>query len=249
MSSPVFNVHVGDHVEIMLSTNPRKRTSGTVAYIFPDSSNDEITVLLKNGDKGLVFNIINSEEMRKERIMGEDQHTENKENFFESNMSNLEIPQTVQSFLNSEGGYLYIGVRDTGTSRERLVGLDPDFEQISNHKLLTNDKLCDELERKIMNALDKYLESDTALGPLVEIKFVRVSGTQIVEIDVLPSPKPWFYRHLARSNKPKSFELWFSGEKEGERVLDDFYIRRGGSKKRLPTHKEFYTYVMDHFKT
>ena len=186
------DVHVGDEVEITLSSNPTKRSEGVVARVFPDSGRDKITVLLKNGDKGHLISVKNSEEMVKKRIMRENQHAENKECFYEDVMRGEVIPQTVQSFLNSEGGYLYVGVRDTGTLKERLVGLGRDFEQISGHEDMANDKLCDMLERKMMAALDKRLESDTALGPLVEIRFVHVSNTQIAEIKITRSTKPWF---------------------------------------------------------
>ena len=247
--SPVSEVHIGDHVEITLVSDHMKTSSGIVHYKFPDSGDGWVTVLLKNGDKGRVIDVIDPEESIKQRIMNEGHYTENKKNFFEDVMSNKVIPQTVQSFLNSEGGFLYIGVLDTGTLEERLVGLDQDFEQIQGYKNMTNGEMCDEMERKIMDALDKYLKSNTALGPLVEIKFVQISGVQIAEIKITQSSKPWFFRRLSKNNKPQSFELWLDNKRVGKRVLDDFYIRRGGSKKMLSTHEEVYTYVMDHFKT
>ena len=159
------------------------------------------------------------------------------------------IPQTIQSFLNSDGGHLYIGVRDVGTLKERLMGLDYDFSQISGHKDMTNDKLCDELGRRIMDALERHLTSVTLLGPLVEIRFVGINDVQIAEINIMKSPKPWFFCHKSKNNKQQSFELWLNKKRVGERVLDDFYIRRGGSKKLLATHNEFYNYTVEHFKT
>ena len=249
LMSPVTNIQVGDYVEIMLSSDHTRTSSDVVWHIFPPSGNDWTTVLLENGDRGRVIQVINSEELIMQRIMREDQHTENKENFSEYVMRHKVIPQTVQSFLNSEGGYLYIGVHDTGTLEERLVGLDYDFGQIEDHESMTDDKLCDTLKRNIMNALGKYLESDTDLGPLVDIRFVQVSGTHIVEIKILQSPKPWFFRHLTKGNRPQVFNIQHSDKKVEQRELDDFYIRRGDSKKMLSTHKEFYKYAVDHFKT
>jgi len=246
--NPVSNVHVGDHVEITLLSDPSRISSGTVAYVFPDSDSGRITVLLKNGDRGRVIQVLNSDELTKGRIMREDQYTENKENFSEDVMRNKVIPQTVQSFLNAEGGRVYIGVRDTGTLQERLVGLYGDFSQIPDHENTANDKLCDELERRIMDALDRHLSSVVSLGSLVDIKFISVLGIQIAEINVLQSPKPWFYRHLSRNNKPQVFELRADSKTVTERTLDDFYIRQGGRKKLLSTHEEFYTYAIHHFK-
>lgn len=246
--SPISNVHVGDHVEIILSSN-HKISSGIVFDIFPDSEKDAIIVLLNNGDEGRVIRVINSEELIKERIMREDQYTENKENFSQDIMRTKSIPQAVQSFLNSDGGHLYIGVRDTGTLEERLVGLNYDFEQIKGHEDMRDDELCDELERSIMSTLDKYLTSVTDIGSLVKCRFVRIKNVQIAEIHIFKSAKPWFYCNLSKNNRLQKFELCISMKKVGGRILDDFYIRRGGSKKLLSTHEEFYKYIVDHFKT
>ena len=246
--SPVTDVQVGDYAEIMLSSDHTRTSSDVVWRIFPPSGNDWTTVLLENGDRGRVIQVINSEELTMQRIMREDQHTENKANFSEYVMRHKVIPQTVQSFLNSEGGYLYIGVVDTGTPEERLVGLDYDFGEIDGHESMTNDKRCDILKRSIMDALGKHLESDTALGPLVDIRLVQISGTHIVEIKILQSPKPWFFRYFIKGNRPQVFKIQHNDGKVEERELDDFYIRRGDSKKILSTHKEFYKYAVDHFK-
>ncbi len=247
--SSKLNVNVGDYVEIILLSDPRKTSTGRVSHILVDPTSNKITVLLDNGDKGRVIQIMNSEKIIEERIMYEDQYTENKANFSEKVMSTMVIPKTVQSFLNSDGGYLYIGVGDTGTLTERLIGLDYDFSHITDHKNKSNYTLCDELERKIMDALDKYLDSDTALGSLVNIRFVYVLEVQIIEIKIKSSTKPWFFRNLNKANKPLKFVISSNDTEKHERVLDDFYIRQGGSKKMLSTHREFYTYVLDHFKT
>ena len=205
------------------------------------------TVVLTNGDKGDVTRVIDSPNMIPKRIMAEGQHTENKEKFGEDIMREKVIPQAVQSFFNSEGGHLYIGVKDTGNLGERLVGLDDDFGQIEGSENMTNDKLCDELEKRILDALEKHLSSDAAIGQLVKIKFVIVEGVQIAEILVKPSPKPWFFRHLTKGNKLKKFDLYFDNKKLEARTLDDFYIRRGNSKKPLDTHEHFYRYAVERF--
>lgn len=245
MTENACGIHLGDRVKIATWTNPARHSEGSIYKIV--SSDDLPVVILKNGDKGRVIHIINSENAIKERIMSEDQYTENKENFGEDVMCSNVIPHTVQSFLNSEGGYLYIGVKDTGGLKERLVGLDYDFDLIRGSENIANDKLCDVMGRRIMSSLGRYLESEANLGPLVQIKFVHVCGVQITEIKIGKSPKPWFYRHISKSNKPQQFELHFNNKVIGQRILDDFYIREGGGKKLLQTHNEFYTYAKDHF--
>ena len=241
----LFNVHELDHVEIILLANPGIQSSGKVIRVL--SSNFETIVVLENGDKGKVIRIINSITAIKERIMIESQYTENKENFGALHMCDKVIPQTVQSFLNSEGGYLYIGIKDTGSLDERLVGLTVDFELISGFETMINDKLCDKLSMKIMDYLQKYLTSCIPIGPLVELNFVHINNIQILEIIIKKSPNPWFYQHLSKSNKPMQFELIFQKESFGKRCLDDFYIRSGAGKKPLHTSKEISDYLYQHF--
>ena len=240
-----MSIHVGDYVRIRVWSNPAQNSEGSV-YKIVKMDNPPI-VILRNGQKGEVIQIINSEDKIKERIMSEGQYVENKENFGNNIMCTNVIPHTVQSFLNSEGGYLYIGIRDTGNLNERLVGLDYDFKLIKGDRELPRDKLCDMLERRILSSLDKYLESEASLGPLVQIRFVYVCSVQLIEVNIKKSPKPWFYRNITKSNKLKQFELHWNNKMLREQIIDDFYIREGGGKKLLQTHKEFYTYAKDRF--
>ncbi len=241
------DVHVGDRVDIALLSDPACFSSGIVHMVLSNPDSDKTVVILKDGKKGRVVSVTDSESVIRERIMREDQYAENKEKFSEKIMRGKVIPMTVQSFLNSEGGHLYIGVKDTGTLVERLVGLEFDFEQIEDHQNMTNDKLCDKLEQKIMDSLDDNLESDVPLGPLVAIRFIRVNGVQVAEINIKRSSKPWFFLNKTKGNKPKTFDLFFNNEKVDQRTLDDFYIRLGGGKKRLSTHAEFYKYSRGRF--
>lgn len=242
-----FIVHQGDHVRISLRKDPSQHSEGEVLRIQSDKDPSKITVVLQNGDSGTVIDVINSLEIIKKRILAEGQYTENKENFGERVMRTDVIPKTVQSFLNSEGGYLYIGIRDVGDIHDRLVGLDYDFELLkSKTENPSIDKLCDMLETQIMDTLAKYLTSDAALGTLLKINFPKIQDMLIVEIIINKSPHPWFFRNLTKSNKDRKFEIQTDNGRE-ERTLDDFYIRRGNSKKRLDTLKEFYDYAKGRF--
>ncbi len=234
------HVCIGDYVEVREELTGNSK--GTVCAIL--SQKDPPRVRLINGDTGQVVRVINSEKIILQRIMNEDQYTENKENFNEQIMRNKVIPQTVQSFLNSEGGYLYIGVRDTGESNERLVGIDSDLSMIDSADR-SNDHLCDVLKIKIMDTLDKYLSSEVSLGSLIRIEIVSIQNVQLVEVRMQRSPEPWFYRHI-KNGRPKRFELHFDG-KSTQRIIDDFYIRHGNKKKMLETHEEFYTYAKTRF--
>ena len=244
--STTIDVHIGDEVEIISLTDPGKFSAGIVYKIFDPESNRP-TVLLRNSEKGRVVGIKNSDKMIKDGIMNEDHHNENKETFSDETMRHEVIPQTVQSFLNSDGGNLYVGVKDSGPIDERLTGLDYDFKHIDGYKHLSNDKLCDKLTLKIMDALNKYLISDTKIGPLVTIKYPYVRDIQIAHIRVKRSQKPWFFQHLGRSGKQVEFDLSLN-DKHIKRKLDDFYIRDGAMKRLLTTNQEFYKYYIDHFK-
>ena len=240
------DVRVGDHVQITLLVNPARQSTGRVFRVLSLNATN-VVVVLTNGDKGKVIRVINSEDVIKERIMTEGQYAENKENFSKDVMRNDVIPKTVQAFLNSEGGHLYIGVRDVGRLGERLVGLDYDFKIIDPDQKMTTDKKCDTLERQIMDSLAKHLESDESIGPLVKFRFVQIRDVLILEIAIKQSSKPWFYKHLTRSNRRQEFEIYVGGNRVGKRTLDDVYIRSGSSKKALETHKDFYDYVKHHF--
>ena len=240
LSSKHVGVCIGDYVKV---DGESGYSEGTVCDVLLQKYPPRVR--LENGDAGYVVNIINSRDVVLRRIMNEGQYTENKENFCEQIMRDEVIPKTVQSFLNSEGGYLYIGVRDTGEQSERLVGLNRDFDMIDSPDR-SNDKLCDILQGMIIGSLEKHLRSNTSLGSLVEIKIINVLDTQIVEIRIQKSPMPWFYTHISKKNKRKKFKC-FDGQSMHERELDDFYIRQGNAKKRLDTHEDFYMYAENHF--
>ena len=244
MLEETSGVCLGDYVKISILPDPSQHVEGTVCCIL---SHKDSLVRLVSGDTGYVQDVFRSEEVAKKRIMFENQYTENKKNFSPDVMHDEVIPKTVQSFLNSQGGYLYIGVQDDGDLNERLVGLDYDFSMINDSANLPNDKLCDILERKIMATLDKYLESDASLGPLVQVGFIRVCGVQIAEIRIRKSPEPWFYKNLAKSCRPKVFEHKSRDGTMTQRRVDDFYIRFGGSKKLLETHSQVCQYIRNNF--
>jgi len=245
------DIHIGVHVKICLLSNPKEFSEGIVYRILSEDDDPQgIIVVLENGKKGRTVQIMNSEEIIEHRILDENQYSENKENFGEDVMKYEVIPKTVQSFLNSEGGFLYIGVKDTGTLEERLVGLDFDRKLIEKSKgqKLSDDKFLDHLEMEINDVLNKFLSSSAPIGPLISINFPKIKGKLISEIHISKSIDPFFFKHLTRKNSPKRFELKFNNETVGQRSVDDFYIRTGGKKKLLETHEEFYIYVKNHLK-
>ena len=239
-----LSVHAGDHVIISPIVAPETHLEGDVFKVIPGGAPSNPTVILETGEKGRVISVMHNIELH---IMKETQYTENKERFGESVMKDKSIPQAVQSFLNSEGGTVYLGIKDSGTIEERLVGLDRDLEQMREKTEDTTDKLCDYLAMAIMDALEKHLASSAPLGPLVSVNFKDVRDKKIAEILISPSSEPWFYRHTSSRNKLKIFNIKYGDENYKSQKLDYFYIRRGASKKLLETHEEFYNYAKRRF--
>ena len=210
---------------ILLISDPTTPMEGDVFRVLHGGNPQTPTVILDTGDKGRVVRVLSD---IRSRIMEEDQYNENKEGFSEDVMRHKVIPETVQSFLNSDGGHLHLGVKDTGKSpRDRLVGLDSDFQQIKGFEEMTTDKLCDELARKIIDAVNKHLVSSVQLGPLVDVRFEYIEGVYIADIRIKRSPEPWFFKNRKETS--------------------NFCIRQGGGKKWIDTYEEFYNYTKEHF--
>ncbi len=244
----VDHVVPGDRVTIISHAGEKIETVTGDVWKIKHFDTDKAIVVLKDGHQGIVIQVENNEKIIKNRIMVENQYSENKENFGEEIMRTSTIPKAVQAFLNSDGGYLYIGIRDSGTLKEKLVGLDYDLKLL-NKPDESVDKLKDRLELKIMNTLEKYLTSATSIGSLVKINFPVIDGVSILEITIKKSPTPWFYTLLTNKNKIRKYKLEDEDGNIIERELDGFYIRRGGSKIPLTMHKDVLEYVIDHFST
>lgn len=243
-----FDVRKGDRVIIKVRNDSDTNAEGKIFRILKTDDSGNTHVVLEDGRSGIVSSVLSKLQDVKWRIMNESQHSENKEVFGEEEMKSDVIPKSVQAFLNSEGGYLYVGIRDSGSLEERLVGIDRDLDMANTKKEnLTNGELCDILHRNVLDALEKYLRSDSDLGSLVDIDFPLICGIQIMQITVKSSPHPWFFKNLSRSNKEKEFQVIFDGGVFDRRKLDDFYIRRGNAKTRLTTAEDLYNYFRVRF--
>jgi predicted HTH transcriptional regulator len=256
----ISDVHIGVSTKISLLSSSNEFSEGVVYKVLSEKDDPKgVIVILENGKKGHVIQIVNSAEIIKRRILSENQYSENKEVFGAPVMKTKVIPQTIQSFLNSEGGYLYIGIKDTGTLEERLVGLTFDREIIENGRRakdwlererkekLPDEKFEDFLEMDLMTVLTKYLASDEPIAPLLETNFPEIDGVKILEIHIAKSPKPFFFKNLLSDGREIKFNIKFNNESFGQRFLDNFYIRRGGSKIMLEKNQDFYDYAKNRF--
>jgi hypothetical protein len=237
------------HYARIKSNETNEQSTGIVSSV--ESKSDDpngIVVFLTNGDVGNVLEITNSSEIIKERIKSETNYSENKDRYFENVMRNMVIPKTIQSFLNSSGGFLYIGIHDDKpTVEEKIVGLGEDRKVLEKSKgILSFQKFEDELRTDIENVLARLLKSDAELHSLIEYRLWEIDGKEILEIEMKRSPEPVFYKNLSRNQKEIKFEIFSSGTKT-ERCLDEFYVREGSHKKPLETFEQFRKYMKDHF--
>jgi len=254
-TTKISDIRIGMTVKINLQNKPNAFSVGKIYEII--LKNDDlagIVVSLENGDIGNVTEVINSPEIIKERILATESHnSENKLNFYEPVMKDKVIPLTIQSFLNSDGGYVYIGIYDDGkTLTETFVGLQEDRKiledtLIKSQKLKLEEKLSDTkfmdiFRSDIEKTLDKFLVCDENIGSLIDFGFPIIDDVMILEINVTSSSSPVFYKHKSRNNKEINFEIYENGKKIGDRRLDEFYYRDGSRKTRTETFEDFYKY-------
>ena len=239
------NIHLGMYVEIQ-TRNGEIRDGRVTKIISIEDDKQGIFVFLHNGTSGNITKIINSPDIIRERVLGETQNSENKLNFYENVMKEKVIPKTIQSFLNSEGGYLYIGVKDDASDNDKIVGLGLDRNEKENRLgELSDDKFKDIFRSDIFEALSKFLTCTKPFGPMLDFEFVMLDEKMILEISIRRSDEPVFYKHLSRNNKEIKFKI---SELDTDRKLDEFWYRDGSRKVPCETAEEFYDYFLSHFK-
>ena len=139
MKNPKIRSDLEPDLEILLAivpTAPREKwVRDKILEIIDDDdfNSDGIEVLTKNGFYGHVKEIFEADDLEdiKKRISSrEDHEIETKETFHfdvkenkKNNARNLDVVKAVVSFLNSDGGYVYIGIKDNGPP----VGLERDY--------------------------------------------------------------------------------------------------------------------------
>ena len=239
------SIKIGDTVKIALTlTQPEsKYIEGIVKVVLSKKrlEENEIEVELISGYIGRVKEIIDKSTpaRREQRIIKRENETvEKKETFgfdVKNNRKNSEMKKIVAtavvSLMNTYGGYVYIGVHDSGIVR----GLDIDYS------IITGGGNNDKLEQQIRDALNKYFDDYVIVSNCITILFPNVFGHEICEIEVRPSPEPIFFKRTSHvvsidgNNVPRKF--------------DDFYIRDGNGKKLLETHHEFLLHWKVRFQT
>jgi len=212
-----------------------------------------IEVSIEGGIIGNVIEVINSPEIAKEKIIHETHYAENKEGFTESVMKDEVIPKTIQSFLNADGGSLFLGViDDPNAGEEKIIGLTEDRTYYESEEgQMSDEKFMDKLRSDLEDSLTKNLRSRTSFGKLLDYVWHDIDGKMILEIIIKSSDSPFFYKNFSKKKTEMVFDIGVTKNNSftlhSQRKIDDFYIREGSRKKLVHTMEDFTTYFYDHF--
>jgi uncharacterized repeat protein (TIGR03833 family) len=100
------------------------------------------------------------------------------------------IAKTVAAFMNSNGGYLYIGIDDDG----RILGLDEDYSFLDKPNF-------DRFKLKLKRCIESYLKKKI-IFEYINIELLEVEGKEICKIGIKSSPDPVF---LHDANKQECY--------------------------------------------
>jgi len=254
----IFNIVLGMEVKIISIFRPGEQNIGIVDEIISSQDNPiGIEVRLQDGDQGNIVSVEASDKVRIERIMDtESDSSDNKENFYDEDMTHEAIPHVVSSFMNADGGYVYIGVVDAAKSiEEKFVGLKSEKNIIEQKlsknpkyegKELSDQKFHDIYREDIENALDEHLTTTTRRGKLTDFNFIILNGVTILEIFIRKSPTPVFYSNPSRAKHSK-FIVTLRNKNYPSRELDEFHYRNGSHKAHCDTFEEFLKFYKENF--
>lgn len=168
-----------------------------LATIVPKDHDKEIQSLIQPKDsQPSIPPTVKEKKTDFERIcLGEGLKTEFKPDLFGHDRANdrsfkYEAAKTICAFLNSKGGYLYIGVKDDGS----IAGID--MKELSK----------DEFIRKYKSEIVNYYLERGVVDANVHGKFINIEGKDIFRIKVNGSFKPMFL--LNKDWKPLKQEFY-----------------------------------------
>ena len=239
------NITVGLRVIIQEFPNQKENeySEGTVTGILSEDDYvpNGIRVILDNGSIGNVKDLVgpdNSIELIKKRLSERENHYVEKKSSFSydvnSNKKNIDLETVaaiaVASFMNTEGGFVYLGVSDGGIP----LGLEEDY------KLITDRPNNDGFEDKIKQSFLSILGNQIHLTKCLRYTFPEIDGKEICEIYVKPAEKPIFIKAIKA-------QVIFKETSKPQRWFEDFYIRNGNSRYLIEKNSELYDYFMQRF--
>lgn len=127
------------------------------------------------------------------------------------------IARTLCSFMNTNGGFLLVGVEDDGT----IQGLEKDYS------LFTGKNVKDEIRKEVDSVITWFIGKEHS--SLIETEIVSIQGKDLLVIysDKSPSPICLNYRKY-------------------DQMVSEFYIRMNASTHQLNTQQAL-TYCLRHF--
>jgi len=134
------------------------------------------------------------------------------------------IAKTIASFLNSNGGLLFVGVKDDKT----ILGLETDFSlATANNK----DDKKDYFRLEVDKIIKEYFKSSASQ---INGNFVNIDGTTIYVFQVQPSKKPIFIMNKTHKNE--------------DYHKKEFYVRLTGASSILYNEiDDIVNYCIDHW--
>lgn len=164
---------------------------------YPETEKEETNSLLVDGIEIDVDSLIEKGENEKVEFKSSlcyDLEKKNKNKNIE-----IAIAKAVDSFLNSDGGIVLIGVRDDKT----LLGLEGDF-------CVINKATTDAFELHFTNLIEKYIGAENR--PYVTMRFAEREGKKIAivvvprrapkEVYLTVDDEPYFYIRSGNSSRP-----------------------------------------------
>jgi hypothetical protein len=92
----------------------------------------------------------------------------------------IAVARAISSFMNSDGGFLLIGIDD----EKDIIGLEKDLAQTHNN--------LDEFELTFTNTINNYLGKVNR--PLINIRFEKMEDNDVAIVQVKPSPHPVYLK-------------------------------------------------------
>lgn len=204
-SKPEFREHVKIGMEVLIAINPNDPEEywikSIVEHIETPSGihycENGVKVRISDGTIGYVKKISMFEEINSKNILdiikkGETKEIEFKETFKVASQSLDELKclrdasvKEVAAFMNTNGGYLFIGVNDKGL----ITGLDPDY------KFVEPDRDTQTKQDKFKQEVRSYIKekiNDDALESEYDILIVPIENKEICLILINSSAKPVF---------------------------------------------------------
>jgi hypothetical protein len=190
-----------DHAEWGIREIYRRENTGTLNFYelceFGLSSEEKEDTILPDGTKLNVAELIENGENEKVEFKSSLCYDFQKNN--KSKDVELAVVKSVAAFLNSNGGYLLIGVKDDKT----ILGLEKDFS-------LLKKATTDSFELHFTNIVNKYLGAENR--PCVTMRFAEIGG-KMVSVVVIPKRgprdvyltlegQPFFYIRSGNSSQP-----------------------------------------------